>query len=324
MSRLTRVALLILGVVIVVLTIYTYPTLSGFTTLLFRAIVILGALTILVLLGASLVNRKPAGFGFVVLLTSVVVIAFSWSQIQSTQDSRTFDAEIAAAGEGTAALFRTIASSQTDTGARVRAIYTLAAETDRAIDAQLSGLAHPETPGIAGLFASPLVTDPATLAEARSAVPAITAAADAVKVEIDRLLDAERELIAPDPELPVPAGAVDTTGLPDSARLLFIGAALDRVEAERAIYLALADIGIARANVRERMLAFLEARPGAYAFDETATRARFTDAAEDAAYVALLAELDALAAEETRLRATHETLMYDAALELIEAAGATP
>ncbi|MCW5713767.1 MAG: hypothetical protein KIT43_04540 [Bauldia sp.] len=314
LSRLTRIALLILGVVIVVLTIYTYPTLAGFTTLVFRAIVILGALTILAILVASLLNRKPRGFAFVVLLTSVGVIAFSWSQIAATNDSRVFAAEIAEAEDTPAGLFETIASSRTETAGRVRGIYSLAAQTDREIDALLSGLATPDTPSIAAMFGTTLVTDADTLAAARAAIPAITGAAAGVHAEIVRLLDAERAAIE----------AFDTSGLPDSARLLFVDAALRRLAAEREIYLALADVGVGQAAVRERMLASLEAHPGAYTFDETAVRARFADPAVDAAYMVLLDELAALDAEESRLRTQHATLMYEAAKELITAAGTTP
>lgn len=314
LSRLTRIALLILGVVIVALTIYTYPSLAGFTTLAFRAVVILGALAILTVLGASLLNRKSGGFAYVVLLTSVGVIAFSWSQISATRDSRVFAAEIAEAGDTPDALFRTIASSRTDTAGRVRGVYTIAALTDREIDALLSGLATPDTPSIAAMFGTTLVTDADTLAAARAAIPAITTAAAGARAEIERLLDAEVAAVE----------AFDTSGLPDSARLLFVDAALRRIAAEREIYLALSDVGVDRAAVRERMLAFLEVRSGAYAFDETAARALFADPAVDAEYTLLLDELAALDAEDARLRTEHSTLMYEAAKELITAAGATP
>lgn len=334
MSRLTRIALVILGVVIVVLTIYTYPSVGGFTTLLFRAIVILGALSILAVLVASLFNAKPRGFAFIVLLTSVGVVAFSWSQIASTQDYRAFKAEIEVAGPG--ALFQTIQTSTTETAARVRAVYFIATRTDQAIDVRLAPGGGTDTPGITNVFQTALVTDPATLAAARAAVPQLREAAAAAGAEIARLLDEEEVLISPQVEDEdtgvMPALIVsqlnlpplDTSGLPDSARLLFVDSVLRRIDAERPMYQALADVGVARIDVQDRMLAFLEARPGAYTFDETASRARFADPSADAAYTALLDELAALAAEEARIHAEHDQLMIAAARELIDAAGATP
>ncbi|MGV8839170.1 MAG: hypothetical protein ACWA6X_02580 [Bauldia sp.] len=334
LSRLTRIALLILGVVIVALTIYTYPSLGGFVTLVVRAIVILGALSILAVLGASLFNAKPRGFPIVVLLTAVGVIAFSWSQIASTRDYRAFRAEVEAAGPD--ALFQTIQTSRTTTAQRVRDVYLIATQTDQAIDVVLSPGGGGATPGIGSLFATPLVTDAETLATARAAVPELRAAAAAASAEITRYLDEEVVLISPQvededtgrmPELIVPRLALaplDTSGLPDSARLLFVDAVLRRIEAQRPLYQDLAALSVARIDVQDRMLAFLEARPGAYAFDEAASRARFTDAAVDAEYTALLDELAAIDAEDLRVHDEHNRLMTDAANELIAAAGATP
>ncbi|MCC6736958.1 MAG: hypothetical protein IT534_12640 [Bauldia sp.] len=333
LSRLTRIALLILGVVIVALTIYTYPSLGGFITLLVRAIVILGALSILVVLGASLFNAKPRGFPIVVLLTAVGVIAFSFNQIMATRDYRTFRAEIDAAGPD--ALFRTIQASRTETAQHVRDVYFIATQTDQAIDVKLSPGGGGATPGIGSVFATPLVTDPATLAAARAAIPELRAAAAAASAEITRYLDEEVVLISPQvedengrmPELIVPQLAlspVDTTGLPDSARLLFVDAVLRRIEAQRPLYEELAVIAVARIDVQDRMLAYLEARAGAYTFDEAAARARFADPAADAGYTALLDELAALDAADLRVHDEHNQLMTAAATELIAAAGATP
>jgi len=334
LSRLTRIALVILGVVIVVLTVYTYPSVGGFVTLLFRAIVILGALSILVVLGSSLVNRKPRGFPVVVLLTAVGVIAFSWSQIASTRDSRVFSAELEEAGPD--ALFQTIQTSRTETAARVRAVYYIATQTDLAIDVKLSPGGGTDTPGIGSVFSSALVTDPATLEAARAAVPELRAAAAAARAEIDLYLDEEKVLISPQVEdentglRPEPIvsrlnlAPIDTRGLPDSARLLFVDSVLRRIEAQRPLYHELAAIAVERIDVQDRMLAFIEARPGAYTFDEAAARARFADPAADAAYTVLLEELAALEAEELRVHAEHNQLMTDAARDLIAAAGATP
>jgi len=334
LSRLTRIALLILGVVIVVLTVYTYPSIDGFVTLLFRAIVILGAISILFVLGASLFNGKPRGFPVVVLLTAVGVIAFSWSQIASTRDSRAFSAELEAAGPD--ALFQTIQASRTETAARVRAVYYIATQTDLAIDVKLSPGGGTDTPGIGGMFSTALVTDAATLAAARAAVPALRAAAAAASAEIDLYLGEEEVLISPQVEdedtgvMPEPIVSrlnlepIDTAGLPDSARLLFVDSVLRRIEAQRPLYQELASIAVDRIDVQDRMLAFIEARQGAYTFDETAARARFAEPADDAAYTVLLEELAVLDAEEARVHAQHNQLMTDAARDLITAAGATP
>jgi hypothetical protein len=180
------------------------------------------------------------------------------------------------------------------------------------MEARLSG--SPHTPRIAAMFNAALDPDPAPLAGARAAVPAITAAAAGARDDNNALLDAEVTTVE----------AYDTSGLPDSARLFFVDAVLQRIAAEREIYLTRADVGVARADVRERMLAFLEAHPGAYTFDEAALRARFADPAVDAEYTALLDELAALDAQDEALHARHDTLMFDAAKELIDAAGVTP
>ena len=304
----TRIALALLVAVIFALTIYAYPSWAGFTTLVFRAAAIVGAIAIVVLLIAAFTRRRPGRVDLLLVLSTVGLVIASWPQISAIADHNELEAEIAEAGEANIAAV--IAVTQTDAGTAVRDANTTrdAANTD--IEPLFEGL---WTESIEQIIDGPNAGDEAALAGAvdrLAELRQLTADAMAVAAAI---LEAEIEVIL----------AIDTP-LPDSARLSLIGAAIDRVEADRTFFNARFGLADQRLIVAEEIVAFLADNAGGYSFNTATQRLQFTDREIAIDYEDLLAQLESTFDGEGELIAHYGEDENAQLLALVGAAGATP
>ncbi len=307
-NRATRMALIALGIVVVALAAYAYPSPPGVASLIVKTLAILGALAVFAILIAGSLGKRPIPMGILLGLTLVGVLVTSWAQVAAVYDARKLETEIAAAGLHR--LLETIAAGTTKAAGLVRQFLAI---DDPAAAEIATVLAGGDDPALAGLLDTERVLDPAALRAGAEALPALATAAAAAPAEIARITLAE-------------AAAVDAMDvpLPDSARILFLYEARIWVESASRRATTLAGIEAGRLDVTARLVAFLEARPGAYAFDAALRRPRFADPVDDAAYAALAAELTTLAVEAERLRAAAGPERAGAIVALVEAAGATP
>ncbi len=312
----TRIALALLIGVILGVTIYAFPSWSGFVTVLFRGAAIVGVLALLMVLIAVSTKRRPGRLDLIFLLAAIGLVAFSWPQLSATADADQLAAAIEEAGESD--VLTVLAETETDTGALVREALTLREETDAEVDAVIAGLWDP---AFLEVITGPEAEDAEALATTAEAVDNSIAGIEDARETVEALFDAEIDAI---PE-------IDTT-LPDSARLTFVDAAIAEVDDH---YLA----AIERLNqIEARLLAVAEAlsalarSAGSYRYDgaaetvvfESGGGALLSDAA--ATYsVALTNVTLSLEAEESIIAATNDQAARSAsALRLVEAASTQP
>ncbi len=304
----TRIALALLLAVIFGLTIYAYPSWSGFVTLAFRAAAIVGASAIAVLLNAALTRRRPGRLDLLLVLSAVGLVVASWPQISAVADFNALERAIEEAGDDNAAAV--IAATETKAGTLVRAAETLRTTANAGIEERLQGL-WPDD--VVAIIDGPDAADAAAVAGAVDRLAGLRQEVEDARGAAEGILDAEIEAIP----------AIETP-LPDSARLVFVDAAIQRAEADRIFYLARFGLADRRLVLAEEIVALLGANAGGYHFNEATERVQFDDREIAIEYEALLAELDAIVDAEAELVdgfAAEETARL---LALVEAAGATP
>ncbi|MGD9738258.1 MAG: hypothetical protein AB7O56_09280 [Bauldia sp.] len=308
MTRATRIALLFLAVVIVALTVFTYPTVWGFISLMVRTLAILGGLFVLALLIAGTFKRKPAAPAFLIILAAIGVVGTAYPQISTTLDANRFNDELAAAGPEN--VFDVIAASETRAGTLTRESYAIADRTNAEIEALVEAA---DDPSLDGLFDTTRMLDQAALLNAEAVTTAFREGAQALYDRIDTMKLAEVDAV----------DAIETT-LPDSARLLFLDAVRQRAMAERDFYRAPAAQAVALNEVHAELVAMLVARSPNFNFDDATQRPAFTDPADAERYAALLAQIEPIRAEMVRLREEFAPTRVPAALAIVEAIGAKP
>lgn len=308
MTRATRIALLLLAMVIVALTVFTYPTVWGFVSLMVRTLAILGALFVLALLLAGTFKRKPAAPAFLIILAAIGVVGTAYPQIAATLDANRFDTELAEAGPEN--VFEAIAASDTRAARLIRESYAIADRTNAEIEALIDTV---NDPALEGLFDTTLMLDQAALLNAEAVTTAFREGGQALSDRIDALKLDE-----------VAAVEAIETSLPDSARLLFLDAVRQRATAERDFYRALAAKAVELNEVHAELVALLIARSPNFNFDDAAARPAFANPADGERFAALLAEAAAIRAEMASLREEFAPTRVPAALAIVEAIGATP
>ncbi len=308
MRTTTRLALAFFAAVVLALTIYAYPSWAGFSTLAFRAISILAMLVLAALLLASLTHKRPGRFDIILVLASIGVIIASWSQVSAVMDAHKLDAEIAEAGEGN--LMSVLAATTTNTGSLVRAANELRDTTNNGIVFDVDSLWDEDR--FAALI-GPLALDDAELAQAADRVTLLSGAVDQTRGQLHDILDAEIESIT----------KIETP-LPDSERLTFVDAAVQRVETDRTYFSARLDLAGQRLATAADIVTLLQNSPGAFTFD-TATRTLvFDDQAVGTRYRDLVASIDATWTQEEQLSADHDAGELAGVRGLVDAAEVTP
>ena len=163
------------------------------------------------------------------------------------------------------------------------------------------------------LTTSPNAIDDAQLAQLADRVSILRDAEERARGTIDAMLAAEIEAIS---EIETP--------LPDSARLVFVDAAIGRVEADRTYFHQRLGLASDRLETTAELVNLLIANVDGFAFDNEARQITFDDPAIGEAYAALLEDIDATWAADDAAIAAHRDIELETVLELVEAAGATP
>jgi hypothetical protein len=304
----TRIALALLLATILGLTFYAYPSWAGFVSLVFRAAAIVGALVVVVLLIAAFSKRRPGRLDLLLVLSSIGLVIAAWPQLRAVSDFHRLESEIEVAGRQNVV----VALARTDTmaGTLVRNANILRNNDSQQIEVLFDGLWSEQLENaIAGANAA----DPAALTAAVDEAARLRQATEDAQLAADDILDAEIEAIL----------AIDTP-LPDSARLSFTDAAIQRLEADREFYrqrFALADQRLVAA---EGLITLLTANADGYTFNATTRRVQFTDREIGIDYERALAAMRAFPDQEEQLIAEHVAGEVDAMMKLVDAAGTTP
>lgn len=304
----TRIALALLIAVILGLTFYAYPSLSGFTTLVFRAAAIVGGIAIAVLFMAGITRRRPGRFDFLLVLAAIGLVIASWPQLTAVGDFNALKAEIEAAGEENVA--EVIAATETKAGILVRSAETLRDTANQGLDELLEGL-WPDD--VVAIIDGPEAGNEAALAGAVDRLAEIRQLIEDKRAVADDIVDNEIEAIQ----------AIDTP-LPDSARLSFVAAAADRAEADRGIYQGRLDLADERLTLAEAVVAFLAANAGGYSFNAETGRVQFDDRELGIEYEAMLVDIEHTIEAEDEIVAHYADGETAALMALVEAAGTTP
>lgn len=308
MPTTTRLALALFVAVILALTFYAYPSWSGFMTLTVRAVAILGAIAVTAIFLSAATKRAPRRLDIILVLASIGIVAASWVQISARADAARLDAEIAEAGESN--VLDVLQTTETNTGALVRAGNELRTDANAEIDLVIAGLWDDER---LVLTASPDAIDDAQLAQLADRVALLRDAEERSRGTIDDRLQSEIEAIP----------AIETP-LPDSARLVYVDTALNRVEDDRAYFHQRLALAANRLETTAELIDFLRANLDDFAFNNDTQQLAFEDPALADTYAAYLAEIDATWTAEDALIAAHRNGEIAAVLALVEAAGTTP
>ena len=308
MPTTTRLALAFLAAVVLALTFYAYPSWSGFLTVAFRAAAIVGILAVAALLIASVLKRRPGRFDLILALAAIALVAASWNQVNARIDAGRLDGEIAEAGP--ANVMTVLETTETNTGALVRDGNRLRAETNAEIELMIAGLWDEERLVIT---ATPDPIDMAQLEQLADRIGLLQDAEERARGTIDAMIDAEIEAIT----------QIETP-LPDSARLVFVDTAIQRVETDRRHYHQRLAVAAERLNAAADLVALLEANLGAFRFDNDAQEIVFDDETVGQQYDGYLTVIDNTWTAEDTLIAEREAGEIEAVLALVEAAGATP
>ncbi len=308
MPTTTRLALALFVAVILALTFYAYPSWSGFMTLTVRAVAILGAIAVAAIFVSGVTKRSVRRLDLILVLAAIGIVVASWVQISARADAARLDREIADAGE--ANVIEVLRTTETRTGALVRAGNELRAETNAEIELIIDGLWDDER---LVLTASPDAIDDAQLAQIADRVALLREAEERARGTVDDQLQSEIEAIP----------AIETP-LPDSARLVYVDAALNRVEDDRAHFHQRLALAADRLETTAELVDFLRANLDGFAFDDDTQQLTFADPALAATYDTYLAEIDATWTAEDALISAHEDGEIETVLALVEAAGTTP
>lgn len=311
----TRIALALLVGVILALTIYAYPSSSGFVTLLFRAAAITGVIALAVVLLAVATKRKPGRLDLILLLSAIGLVAFSWPQLSATADANQLAAEIEEAGE--TEVLSVLAETETDTGALVRTAFEIRDATDAEVEAIFAGLWDD---ALLTAITGPAAEDADAVSEAAEAIDARIVDLDLARETIEAAFQAEATAIS---ELDTP--------LPDSARLTFVDAAISETEVHRLAAAQRLDQIAARLNAAANAASVLQSNFGSYQFSLATDTVVFepggailADAA--ATYSVALTNIALSRDAEAAIIAkeTDPAERAAAALRLVEAASTTP
>lgn len=314
MRQTTRIAIALLVAVILALTIYAYPSLAGLGTLLFRAAAIVGALAIIALLIANYTKRRVNRLDVIIALSAVLLVGASWAQLSATADAGRLADEIDEAGE--TEIFAVLSTTETDTGELVRNGFAIRAAANAEIEAMLDAL---WTEDYLAALNGPAADDPDSIDAAATGIAAGRETLDDIRDDIEDRIDEEIEDFA---ALPTP--------LPDSARLVFVGAAIDTAEIDRIYYLQRLDQIAARLDAAEDAIALLADNPDGYAYDEAADAVIFNtgDGLGDitARHSVALTNIELSLDAENALVDQHDNAAtrIATALDWVEAASATP
>jgi len=324
----TRIALALLVAVILALTIYAYPSFAGFTTLVFRAAAIVGAIAVVVLLIAAFTRRKPGRLDLLLVLSAIGLVAASWPQISAVADRNALEREIAEAGEENVAAV--IAATETKAGEAIRDV---AAVREAAL-ADLEALLPPLwTEGVEQVIDGPNATDAALRAGAVDRLAELRQATEDAAAEVDAIVDdailaTNGGIVDPEADADPDAGTGRyrpiEIGLPDSARLTLIDAAIQRLEADRAFYKARLAFADQRLTIAEEIVAFLDEHAEGFTFNTATQRVQFADREAGIDYEALLVDLEQAREGEDEIVAHYAGEETAQLLTLVEAAGATP
>ena len=308
MRTTTRLALALFVAVTLALTFYAYPSASGFITIAIRAVAILGVLAVGAILLGTVMTRAPRRLDIIIVLAAIGLVAASWTQINARIDSSRLDAEINEAGE--ANILSVLAATETNAGRLVRDSNQIRGEVNAELNLVIGGLWDEDR---LAMSASPDTIDDAEYAQLEDRIVLLIEGEERARGTVDAMLEAEITAIS----------EIDTP-LPDSARLVFVDAAIQRVDADRIHYHQRLRIAADRLNTTATLVALLRGKLGAFAFDANEQQIVFDDPAAATAYSRLLASIDDTWLADEALVSSYQSGEIAGVLALVEAAGATP
>lgn len=311
----TRIAIALLAAVLLALTLYAYPSPSGFVTLFVRAAAIIGALALVAVLVAAGTKRRTGRLDLIVFLGTIGLVIASWGQLTAKIDADRLAGEIEEAGE--TEIFAVLSATETETGSLVREAFALRDDTNAEIDAMFAELWDESSLAV---VTGPGAEDAEALSAVVDSTEAKLAEIETLRSDVEAATDAEIEAIQ----------AIDTP-LPDSARLTFVDAAIQEAEADRLAHLQRLDLIADRVEAVGDAAAVLRGNAGNFVYEPASETVVFreggamvTDAS--ARYSVALTNIDlSLEAEQALLaKQRDEAARIAAALDLVEAASATP
>lgn len=308
MRTTTRIALALFVAVILALTFYAYPSASGFITIAIRAVAILGVLAIASILLGTVTKRSLRRLDVIVVLATISLLAASWTQINARIDAARLDAEIAEAGA--ANILTVLATTETNAGRLVRNSNVLRDEANAELDLIVAGLWDEDRLALSG---SPDTIDDAEYAQLEDRIALLVEAEERARGTVDAILEAEIVAIS----------EIDTP-LPDSARLVFVDAAIQRTDADRVHYHQRLRIAADRLTVTGNLVALLRSNLGSFVFDTVEQQIVFEDPGAALSYSSLLASIDDTWLADEALVSAYRDREIEGVLSLVEAAGATP
>lgn len=308
MRTTTRIALALFVAVVLALTFYAYPSVSGFITIAIRAVAILGVLAVTSILLGTVTKRSLRRLDVIVVLATIGLVAASWTQINARIDAARLDSEIAEAGA--ANILSVLATTETNAGRLVRESNDLRDEVNAELDLVVAGLWDEDRLAFSG---SPDTIDDAEYAQLEDRIALLVEAEERARGTVDAIIDAEVVAIS----------EIDTP-LPDSARLVFVGAATQRTDADRAHYHQRLLIAADRLSAIANLVALLRNNLGRFTFDGVEQQIVFDDPAAAATYSSLLASIDNTWLADDVLVSAYQDSEIEKVLTLVEAAGATP
>jgi len=294
--------------VILALTFYAYPSASGFITIAIRAVAILGVLAVASILLGTVTKRSLRRLDVIVVLATIGLIGASWTQINARIDATRLDAEIAEAGATN--MLTDLAATETNAGRLVRDSNELRNAANAELDLVVVGLWDEDRLALSG---SPDTIDDAEYAQLEDRIALLIEAEERARGTVDAVLEAEIVAIS----------EIDTP-LPDSARLVFVGAAIQRTDADRAHYHQRLRIAADRLTVTRNLVALLRSNLGSFAFDAVEQQIVFEDPGAALSYSSLLASIDDTWIADEALVSAYRDREIEGVLSLVEAAGATP
>ena len=308
MRTTTRLALGLLVAVVLALTFYAYPSMSGFITVAVRAIAIVGVFALVAILLGSVTKRSLRRFDVIVALAAIGLVAASWPQINARIDASRLDSEISEAGEVN--VLAVLETTETKTGRLVHESNRLRIEVNAELDLVIAGLWDEER---LALSASPDTIDEAEYAQIEDRIALLIEAEERARGTVDAILDAEITAVS----------EIDTP-LPDSARLVFADAAFQRIDADRIHYHQRLHIAADRLAAAAVLVALLRSNLGSFAFDAIEREIVFDDPGVATTYSDLLATVDDTWLTDEAVISAYRDGELEAVLALVEAAGTTP
>ncbi|MHA1560271.1 MAG: hypothetical protein ACTSWI_06325, partial [Alphaproteobacteria bacterium] len=160
---------------------------------------------------------------------------------------------------------------------------------------------------------SPDTIDDAEYTQLEDRIALLIEAEERARGTVDAILEAEIAAVL----------EIDTP-LPDSARLVFADAAIQRIDADQIHYRQRLRIAADRLGATANLVALLRNNLGSFAFDAVEQQIVFDDPGVAATYSGLLATIDDTWLADEALVSAYRDGELEGALALVEAAGATP